>query len=103
MIKKEEVERVAKLARIELDEEEIKKFQKDFSGILDHFNLLNKVNVSKIKPTFHPSEEFLKKEEAMREDMVASENPETVDKLIEAIPDKKDKYIKVKAIFNELG
>lgn len=100
MIKKEEIEHIAKLARIELDGKDIEKFQKDFSNILDYFNLLDKINVSKVRPAFHPLEDFLVKEESMREDIAIPESPETVSKLIEAVPDEKDKYIKVKAIFN---
>ena len=40
MISKEEVEHIAKLARLELTEKEIEKMQKDLSAILDYFDLL---------------------------------------------------------------
>ena len=42
MISKEEVEHIAKLARLELAPVEIEKMQKDLSAILDYFNLLKK-------------------------------------------------------------
>ena len=42
MISKEEVEHIAKLARLELSDKETEKMQKDLSAILDYFNLLKK-------------------------------------------------------------
>lgn len=44
MISKEEVKKIAKLARIGITEKEAEKFQKEFSAILDYFNILNGVN-----------------------------------------------------------
>ena len=42
MISKEEVEHIAKLARLELTGKEVEKMQKDLSAILDYFDLLKK-------------------------------------------------------------
>lgn len=56
MIDKKTVEHVASLARIYLTEEEIEKFSKDISGILDAFSSLNEVDTQNIKPSFHPIE-----------------------------------------------
>jgi aspartyl-tRNA(Asn)/glutamyl-tRNA(Gln) amidotransferase subunit C len=41
---------VAKLARIELRQEEVKKFQHQLSEILDYVNLLSEVNTSNVEP-----------------------------------------------------
>ena len=49
MISKEEVVRIAKLARLELTETEIEKMQKDLSSILDYFNLLKEAKIEKPK------------------------------------------------------
>lgn len=100
MINKQNVQHIAKLARIELAEVEIKKFQKELSSILDYFELLKKVDVSKIEPTFHSTEHFFKKKrDIMREDKVGSQRDEIVKKLVEAAPERKNGYIKVKSIF----
>lgn len=40
MISKSEVEKIAKLARLELSEIEVEKMQKDMSLILDYFDIL---------------------------------------------------------------
>ena len=99
MIKKEEVQHIAKLARLGITKKEEEKFQKDLSSILDYFNSIKEVDVSKTEPTFHPTEYFFKRKlEIMREDLVESQPVETTNKLIEAAPEKKKRHIKVKAI-----
>jgi aspartyl-tRNA(Asn)/glutamyl-tRNA(Gln) amidotransferase subunit C len=50
------VKRVAKIARIDLTEEEIKKFTEELSSILDAFKELDKVDTKNIQPSFHPQE-----------------------------------------------
>lgn len=90
MISKEEVQHIAKLARLELTEAEVEKMQKDLSEILGYFDLLKnvpeiKVSSSKVQA---PS---LRKDEAVS-------NSDIADKLIKVAPDKKDGYIKVKSI-----
>jgi len=100
MIKKQEVQHIAKLARLGLTKKEIEKFQKELSSILDYFNLLKEVDVSEVEPTFHPAECFLKRElSIMREDIEKSQKKEVVNKLVEAAPKRKSRHIRVKAIF----
>jgi len=100
MIKKEEVQHIAKLSRIKLSQQELKRFQGDLSSILDYFNSLKEVDVSEIEPTFHPAEYFFGKSLGkMRKDKAESQPSEVVNKLIEAAPDKKKRHISVKAIF----
>ena len=56
MITKEEVLRVAQLARIQLNSEEVEKFQKDFSSILDYFALIQELDLSRVKEMTHSVE-----------------------------------------------
>ena len=53
MLNKQEVQHIAKLARLSLSEKEIKKFKKDLTKVLDYFEKLNEVDVANIKPTGH--------------------------------------------------
>lgn len=92
MISKEEVLRIAKLARLELTENEVEKMQKDLSEILDYFNLLKKVPAKNLK-----AQKTEARAENLRKDEVVSENLR--DKLVAGAPDKKDDYIKVKTVF----
>ena len=50
-LSKNEVKHIADLARLPLTEKEILKFQKQLSAILDHIDLLSKLNTSKTLPT----------------------------------------------------
>ena len=95
MVTKEEVQRIAKLARLGLTEGEVEKFQKELSLILDYVEKLKEADVSAVEPTSHP----LKVENIMRADKerlgAESANPR---KLVEIAPDKKEEYIRVKQI-----
>jgi len=92
MISKEEVKHIAKLARLELTEKEVEKMQKNLSAILDYFNLLKNVPAIKIEKSASG------KASAWREDETRPKEAGLAEKLIAAAPDKKDDYIKVKAI-----
>ena len=93
MISKEEVEHIAKLARLELSGKETEKMQKDLSAILDYFILLKNV------PEIGKNEAVKIVKNILRKDEAVEKNNSVAEKLIQAAPDKKDDYIKVKAIF----
>ncbi len=95
MISKDEVKHIAKLARLELTEAEVEKMQKDLSSILDYFNVLKKAprNNAEID-----AEKRGIKENALREDKAVPKSSGLASKLIEMAPDKKEGYIKVKAV-----
>ncbi|OGZ19310.1 MAG: asparaginyl/glutamyl-tRNA amidotransferase subunit C [Candidatus Nealsonbacteria bacterium RBG_13_38_11] len=92
MISKEEVQHIAKLARLGLTDQEIEKYQKELSLILDYFEKLKEVNISGIEPTSHS----IKVENVLRKD--ESKGKGSSRKLIESFPDRKEDYLKVKSI-----
>jgi len=94
MISKKEVEHVAKLARLGLKEKEIEKMQKELTLILDYFDLLKEVDVSRVPPTSHS----ILLENIDREDIIKEETPETVNKMLAGAPAKEKGHIKVKGI-----
>lgn len=91
MITKEDVLRVAKLARIQLNPQEAEKFQKDFSAILDYFALLQELDVSHVKEMTHSIE----LENVFRRD---GEHKEEIRELLEGA-EQKDGFLKVPQIF----
>ncbi len=95
MISKEEVKRVAGLARLGLSDEEIEKFRKDLSSILDYINQLKELDVSGVEPTTHSV--FL--ENILREDEPGKPDSERAGRLLSAAPANQERYVKVKAIF----
>ena len=52
-VSREDVEYVAKLARIELSEEEKDTLTSQLSSILDHIEKLNELDIERVEPTFH--------------------------------------------------
>ncbi len=100
MISKDDVKKIAKLARLGISEKEEEKFQKDLSFILDYFSILNKADVSKTEPfSQNIGESVGGKNETAREDKAMLENPDLADKLISQAPEKTGRHIKVKAVF----
>ena len=92
MISKKEVQHVAALARIGVSEEEVEKFSTDLSAVLEWVDQLKEVDVSGVEPTAH----ITGMDDITREDKA---DPFLhVEKIIEAFPEKKDKYNRVKAV-----
>jgi aspartyl-tRNA(Asn)/glutamyl-tRNA(Gln) amidotransferase subunit C len=53
MIRKEELEHIAWLARIELSEAEKELFEQQLSSILEYFAVLDEVDTTDVEPTYH--------------------------------------------------
>lgn len=69
------VRRIARLARIHLDEAEVARFQHELNGILGWIEQLNEVDVTEVQPLAGAAQMALK----MREDVVTDGNvPEKV-------------------------
>jgi aspartyl-tRNA(Asn)/glutamyl-tRNA(Gln) amidotransferase subunit C len=53
MIEKEQVLHVAKLARLQLTEPEVEKMATELSGILEHVEHINELDLDGVEPTSH--------------------------------------------------
>lgn len=95
MITVKDVEHVAKLARLELTEEEKQKFTHQLSNIIDYFNQLNEVDTKDIEPMAHPVPFY----NVMREDKVSLTYNRA--ELLANAPDEEDGYFKVPKINEE--
>ncbi|NCO80265.1 Asp-tRNA(Asn)/Glu-tRNA(Gln) amidotransferase subunit GatC [bacterium] len=94
MISEEEVQHIAKLARLGLTEKELGRFQKELSAILNYIEKLKEVDISGVEPTSHSIE----MENVMREDEEKGKLKTKNKKLLELVPETKDGYLKVKSI-----
>lgn len=92
MISKDEVKHIAGLARIGMGDEELEKYAKDLSSILDWVEQLEEVNVAGVEPTAH----ITGLENVAREDK-ARDFPDK-DKIINLFPEKKDNFDKVRSV-----
>lgn len=70
---REEVLNVAKLARLEFKEEEIKKFQEDLNDILNYINVLSEVNTENVEPLVHITEEMRVRDDKVRTSLTVEE------------------------------
>ena len=102
MISKKEVEHIASLARLSLTEEEILHFQKNLSSILEYVEKIKEVDTSEIESCYQAFEETVDKESGklVREDQVKEKDKEMTNRLLSAMPRKKGRFLKVKAVFN---
>jgi len=95
MIKKEEVKHIAKLARLGLSENEEEKMTKDLSLILDYFDKLKEVDVSNVDLA---SQNTVIKN-IKRKDNSSGPSLERSEELLKGTPNKKGRYVKVRAVF----
>lgn len=92
MITIEDVEHVAKLARLELSEEEKEKFTHQLGAVLEHVEKMNEVDTTNVEPMNHP----INFTNVMREDNKIYEN--TREELMMNAPDIEGDFFKVPKI-----
>jgi len=97
MISKEQVKHIAYLAKLKLTEEEVERFQKELSKILDYFQKLKEVNVEGIEPMSHS----IWVENVMREDGEEKKYKFEFENLEEQFSLKEDGYLKVRKIIEK--
>ncbi len=92
MITIKDVEHVAKLARLELTEEEKEKFTHQLGDVLAHVEKMNEVDTTGVEPMNHPMDFY----NVMREDKKIYEN--TREELMQNAPDIEGEFFKVPKI-----
>ena len=94
-ITKEEVKKVAHLARLELNENEIDNHAEQLEKILDYIKQLEKINTDDVPCTTRAIEvvNVFRKDE--------KKNSDCNEELLELGPSREDKYFKVPKIINE--
>ena len=92
MLTKEEVIKIAKLARIELTEKEVEKFQKELSTVIAYVDALKEVNTEGVEEVSQVTGLV----NVQREDKV--EIADNRDAILSQAPEIKDGFYKVKAI-----
>jgi len=94
-LSKEEVEKIALLARLGLTEEEKEKYAPQLSSILDYVELLKEVDTEGVEPTA----QVTGLENVMRGDKIGGCDKEERDKLIKLVPESEDDLIKTRSVF----
>ena len=88
-ISKEEVLHVARLARLELSDDEVAKFQEQLSDILAAVSKVSELDLADVPPTAHP----LEIANAWAED--APHDSLSLDEVFANAPDRDEDYFKV--------
>lgn len=93
MLSAKEVQHIAKLARIQVSDKDIAKFQKELASILEYFEMLREVDVPDVQPMTHsvPSQNVSRKDVNLPS--------QDAERLLHMAPATKHGYLKVKSIF----
>jgi aspartyl-tRNA(Asn)/glutamyl-tRNA(Gln) amidotransferase subunit C len=91
-ITKEQVEHVAKLARLAITAEETERYSQQLSNILTYIEKLNELDTSKVEPTFH----VLPMKNIFREDEVRPSLPR--EEILKNAPDRTEEFFRVPKI-----
>jgi len=92
-ISKKEVEKIAKLARLELSDKEVDIYAQQLSAILGYVDQLQEVDTKNVEIT----SQVTGLSNIMREDVV--ESFDNSEELVKMAPENQDNLIKVKAVF----
>ncbi|PLX28809.1 Asp-tRNA(Asn)/Glu-tRNA(Gln) amidotransferase GatCAB subunit C [Candidatus Parcubacteria bacterium] len=92
---KPQVEHIAKLARLELNEAEIAMYAEQLSAVLDYVDMLEEVDTSGVGETC----QVTGLEDVVRGDEVVSCDDETRKKLLGEFPKNQAGLLKVKGVF----
>ncbi|HEX9722542.1 MAG TPA: Asp-tRNA(Asn)/Glu-tRNA(Gln) amidotransferase subunit GatC [Candidatus Paceibacterota bacterium] len=93
MLSKEEVQHIAKLARIELSDTEVEKFQKELGDVLEYFEILGELDTATVQPMTHSvALANIKRQDATEPNLDSAET------LLEMAPETQNGYLKVKSI-----
>jgi len=91
----EDVEHVARLARLRLSPAELEKMRDQLSNILDHFQMLQQIDVSTVPPTAQVTDLV----NVLREDEIRPSLPR--EQALANAPEQQDGMFRVRAIFEE--
>ena len=94
-INKDDVEKVAHIARLELNENEINNHAEQLEKILDYIRQLEKIDTESVPCTTRAIEVL----NVFRKD--ENKNSDCDEEILELAPSKEDKYFKVPKIINE--
>ena len=89
MIDREQVLHVARLARLQLTEDEVERMASELSGILEHVERISELDLDGVEPTSH----VIELENVLRPDEPRPSWPR--EKVLESAPDPADESFRV--------
>ncbi|MFH1427718.1 MAG: Asp-tRNA(Asn)/Glu-tRNA(Gln) amidotransferase subunit GatC [Patescibacteria group bacterium] len=93
-LKKQEIKKIADLARLELTDEELKTYGSQLSDVLEYIDQLKEVDTSDVQPTAQVTD----LENITREDKVEDWPKDEVESALAQAPEREGKFVKVKRV-----
>lgn len=93
-IDKEQIQRIADLARLDLSDDELEKYRNQISDILVYIDQLQEVNTDNVEPTA----QITGLENVLREDEICEWDKEESEKALNQAPELKNNQVKVKRV-----
>ena len=93
-LSKTQIEHIAKLARLELTEDELKKYGGQLSAVLDYINQLSEVETEGVEPTA----QVTGLQNIFREDEIKEWDKKEVKEALADAPELEDNQVKVRRI-----
>ena len=93
---RQDVLHIAELARLDLTESEVERYQRELSAVLDYVGQLKAVNTDGVEPTA----QVTGLTNRLRADVAISSDEATRQRLMAAAPERDGDYFKVKAVFD---
>jgi aspartyl-tRNA(Asn)/glutamyl-tRNA(Gln) amidotransferase subunit C len=93
-----DIEHIARLARLTLNEQEINQYRREISGIVRYVDKLAEINISKVEATARLTEE----ENALRTDLALPWDREETKNALAAASAQENKQIVVPRVFGDL-
>ena len=92
----EQVEHIAKLARLKLGAQEAERFSRQLSDILEYVGVLSQADVKNVEPLEHIAPVV----NVLRPDEIEPAEGAAMRRLIEAFPEREGDLLKVQAVFD---
>lgn len=93
-LSKDEIQHIAKLARLELTDEELKKYGGQLSAVLNYIDQLKEVGVKGVEPTA----QVTGMENVLRDDKVKDWDEAEIEAALKDAPEREGRFIKVKRV-----
>ncbi|NCO80114.1 Asp-tRNA(Asn)/Glu-tRNA(Gln) amidotransferase subunit GatC [Candidatus Falkowbacteria bacterium] len=93
-LSKQEIQGIAKLARLDLTEAELEKYGGQLSAVLSYINQLKEVDVKGVEPTA----QVTGLENVLREDEVKNWDEKEIEEALKDAPEREGRFIKVKRV-----
>jgi len=93
-LSKQEIQHIAKLARLELTDAELEKYGGQLSAVLNYIDQLKEVDVKGVEPTA----QVTGMENVLREDEARDWDKKEIEEALADAPEREGRFIKVKRV-----